>query len=408
MRALVVSQTPPQPGHTNGRERRNRLFVGGLAQHCDRIDFLHFTAPGFFAEKRDQGYETQAVWGVSGTSTFVPMRARQETVFNHYVAGIFSVAEEKTFFPLLGPQQLAATRDALATKLDLIFVDQIHCMQPVLALNPTMPILFGMDDIIHRVQWRMATTKPFRPAKLAYAAQVPAIVSVEQRAVSRAVITAIRSEQDRRFIAALVAGKRAIVIPNAIAMPPTPPSIPGTPTVLFLSYHLYNPNRVAAERLIRNIWPLIRQQCPQARLLLAGTGLEALRDIPINEGGIEYLGYAPDLAALYAETRVVCCPLTVGGFTRLKLIEAAAFGRPMVSTRIGAEGLDFIDGSEILLRDTDTDNDFAKGCISLLQDFTLCASLGTAARTKMATLYEAGVIQQRIADLVEGILGSLA
>jgi glycosyltransferase involved in cell wall biosynthesis len=402
MRALIVSQTPPQPGQTNGRERRNRLFVRGIAQHCDQIDFLHFAAPSFFEQNFDHSYDTQAVWGVKGNSTIVPMRVRKDTLLNHYISGIFSVAEEKTFFRLLGPEQMAAARAALATKPDLVFVDQLRCMQPVLAASPTMPVLFDMDDIIHRVQWRMATTAPFRPAKLAYAAQVPAILLAERRAVRRAMITAVCSEQDRRFIAALGAGERAVVIPNAIEMPSHTPPIPDAPTVLLLGYYAHEPNRIAAEQLIRTIWPLIRRECANARLLLAGSGAETLRNVSTSEGGIEYLSYVDDLAGLYAKTHVVCCPLTVGGGTRLKLIEAAAFARPMVSTRIGAEGLAFIDGTEILIRDTDSE--FAAACISLLQNVSLSTSLGTAARIKMASLYQASIIADQIAGMVNRIL----
>jgi glycosyltransferase involved in cell wall biosynthesis len=95
---------------------------------------------------------------------------------------------------------------------------------------------------------------------------------------------------------------------------------------------------------------------------------------------------------------VVCCPLTVGSGTRIKLIEAAAYGRPMVSTRIGAEGLDFVPEKEILLRDDDAG--FAKGCLHLLDDDGLCHRLASAARARADLLYNMGRIEERIGRLM--------
>jgi glycosyltransferase involved in cell wall biosynthesis len=59
---------------------------------------------------------------------------------------------------------------------------------------------------------------------------------------------------------------------------------------------------------------------------------------------VEFRGFVDDLSALYAETRIVCCPIVIGSGTRIKLVEAASYARPIVATRIGAEGLDFRDG----------------------------------------------------------------
>jgi glycosyltransferase involved in cell wall biosynthesis len=113
---------------------------------------------------------------------------------------------------------------------------------------------------------------------------------------------------------------------------------------------------------------------------------------------VEYLGYVRDLDGLYANTRVVCCPMLNGGGTRVKLIEAAAYARPMVSTHIGAEGLDFEDGKEILLRDDD--ESFAEACTILLQDATVRRTMGLAARMRMQELYDA----DRTADKIRALM----
>ncbi len=90
--------------------------------------------------------------------------------------------------------------------------------------------------------------------------------------------------------------------------------------------------------------------------------------------------------------------LTVGGGTHLKLIEAAGYARPIVSTRLGTEGLDFRDGSEILLRDTDAA--FAAGCVSLPEDIGACERPGAAARTSAVAAYDLANIQTRIVTMM--------
>src|SRR5262249_5552633 len=110
--------------------------------------------------------------------------------------------------------------------------------------------------------------------------------------------------------------------------------------------------------------------------------------------GVEFTGFVDDLEALYQQSRVVCCPVLAGGGTRIKIIEAAACGKPIVSTRIGAEGLEMVDGMELLLRDEP--KSFAEACLRLLKDSTLCNKLGYAARAAVIRYYDRSRVIQSI------------
>ncbi len=85
-------------------------------------------------------------------------------------------------------------------------------------------------------------------------------------------------------------------------------------------------------------------------------------------------------------TKIVCAPIITGAGTRVKIIEAAAYGKPIVSTSLGAEGLDMHDGQELLLRN-DAES-FAEACLELLHDTSVCERLGNAARVKTIQLYD--------------------
>ena len=153
------------------------------------------------------------------------------------------------------------------------------------------------------------------------------------------------------------------------------------------------------------IFPLVQRQMPEARLIVAGGMPERVPSFRSPPPGVEFTGFVPDLDKLYAGSRVIACPVTVGGGTRLKLVEAASYGRPMVSTRLGAEGLAFEDGREIVLRDDD--EGFATACVQLLRDDAECARLGEAARARMRESYAAEGIVDQITRIMSGIGHSL-
>jgi glycosyltransferase involved in cell wall biosynthesis len=149
---------------------------------------------------------------------------------------------------------------------------------------------------------------------------------------------------------------------------------------------------------------LVRGQVADARLIIAGAPAETPWSDQPAPPGVEYRGFVEDLNALYASARVVCSPIVHGSGTRLKLIEAAAFARPMVSTSMGAEGLAFQDGRDILLRENDAE--LANACVRLLRDDALCRKLGAAARATMMRLYDAHSIEQQIVEMIRDAIRS--
>ena len=110
---------------------------------------------------------------------------------------------------------------------------------------------------------------------------------------------------------------------------------------------------------------------------------------------MSFPGFVDDLLPWYRRARVVCCPIHHGGGTRVKIIEAAANAKAIVSTRVGAEGLEFTDGSEIILRDDP--GEIAAECIRLLGDPRAAATLGAAALRKARSIYEKSAVVDQLA-----------
>jgi glycosyltransferase involved in cell wall biosynthesis len=146
----------------------------------------------------------------------------------------------------------------------------------------------------------------------------------------------------------------------------------------------WSPNRDAAEWFAMEIWPLVREEIPGARCTIAGSRppKNLLTNAP---AGVTLAGFVEDLDALYAEADVMAVPLRVGGGMRIKLLEYFARGKAVVSTRIGAEGNDAVDGEHILLADDAAD--FAAAVVRLLRDADLARDIGSAARALAVEKY---------------------
>ena len=370
------------------------------------MSFLHFVPETFIASGGAESFTAEAVWRMAGKMNFVPYARRQETFSSFYLKGMVAARQGKAFFTTTGAAQVDAVRAALEPMPDLIFTFELPAMLPLIEVQPAAPIFFDLNDLVHRVHRRAATTPPLQLGKTALLLQVPAILAAERKAIQLAARTSVCADPDARFLGRLGVGRRVVVVPNAVDYPIHAPAIPAEPTLLFLGKYNYEPNVLAAERLVRRIWPIVHRARPDARLMLAGGGIEALPSASTPPPGVEYLGFVPDLVDLYRRTRVVCCPMDVAGGTRLKLIEAAAYARPMVSTRVGAEGLAFRSETEILLRDDDAK--FAASCVELLADDVRCEQLGSAARTQMRQFYGASSARDKIAALVTEVMRAQA
>jgi glycosyltransferase involved in cell wall biosynthesis len=210
-----------------------------------------------------------------------------------------------------------------------------------------------------------------------------------------ATLSFVCSENDRE-LAQKRFGGRAAVIPNAVELPRSCGTPSAQEALLFVGSLGYGPNRDAADWMIEHIWPLIRERKPNARFLIAGANPEALSGRGAE--GVECLGFVPDLAPVYAQARLVVCPLRSGSGTRVKLLEAAAHARAIVSTSIGAEGISFVDGRDALIRDEPAA--FASACVDLLEDAERATGLGLAARAFVQDGYSRSAVIERATRLV--------
>ncbi len=375
------------------------MFAKALGMLSSSMDLVCFAVSDEIArcDTNQLGHNLSQEWGCQVNVTLIPVRQREETAWQHYGAGITAISKQPGYHHYAGHSQIRAIAQQLGKQPDVVFVFGLSAMVALLCTKERpAQMFFDLNDIEHKMRLRAAMTPPFWLGKAIYCTHIPAILAAELQAAHQSRATFVCSDNDARHLRRLGFGRSVTVVPNALPMPEQPPGLVASPTLMFIGSYVYQPNRDAAHRLLTRIWPMVRAKAPQARLIIAGRGGDQIPGAA-DAAGVEFTGFVDDLAALYARTRIVLCPIATGGGTRIKLIEAASYGRPIVSTRIGAEGLDLGDGTEILLRDNDSD--FADACLRLLQDDYQCIQLGTAARAKAASYYEVGQVEMHIQNL---------
>ncbi len=203
-------------------------------------------------------------------------------------------------------------------------------------------------------------------------------------------LTAV-SEQEAVAVKALMgtASVPVIVAPNGVDCSHYAPSArsPVAGRLLFRGSLNYGPNREAVDWFVRAVLPKVRESVPWAHLIVTGHVRAEIRERYDGQPGVTLTGFVPDLRLLLASAVADVVPITRGGGTRLKILEAWASGVPVVSTTIGAAGLaGSEDGRHLIL--ADTADAFAGACSSLLTIPELAERMARAARHLVEERYD--------------------
>ena len=200
----------------------------------------------------------------------------------------------------------------------------------------------------------------------------------------------------------------AVAVPNTYGRPERSlgrREVGTPPTILFQGSLHYGPNIDGVDWLIDDVAPRLWEQLPGAQIRLVGTtspGVEKRHRPP----DVVVAGRVPDIEPELARADVAVVPLRIGSGTRLKILESFAHRIPVVSTTIGADGLDVEDGVHLLL--ADGPEDFARACRRLIEDRALARRLVDAAERRFLERYEWSNTRHRIQQLVHDVAASSA
>lgn len=259
------------------------------------------------------------------------------------------------------------------------------------------------------------THKSFK-AKFKTSIEFAKIISIERDFIRQANQVWVCSEQDASLLQTLCRkALHAHVVPNGVDLAyydsvrlghhRLPSELEPVPlTMLFPANFSYRPNVLAAQLLLSEVYPRLQKVYPNCRLLLVGINpSKSMQEAAEKEAGIVVTGKVADMRPYLSAASTVVVPLLHGGGTRLKILEAFAAGRPVVSTSKGAEGLKVRDGEHLLIGDSA--DELAAGVCRLWSEASLGQKLAHSAYELVRTAYSWEMVDRRVEQASQELLG---
>lgn len=284
-------------------------------------------------------------------------------------------------------------------RYDLVQVEfaQLGAFDYERARRSRIPVVLDEHNIEYDLQRRSAGGAGSLSRKV-YSAVNWRKLRLEERAFWKrcdGVITT--SERDHAIITEYLPAAQSVVVPNGADVDAFRPADiePDPDRIMFFGAINYYPNQEGLVYFLDEVFPRILARRPATKLWIVGPGAPAIIT-QRQAANIEVTGFVDDVNTYLDQSRVVIVPLRIGGGTRLKIVEAMAKSKAIVSTRVGAEGLEVVDREHLLL--ADSPQEFADRVLELLDDQALGKRIGAAARELAVSRYS----WSAIVEILEG------
>ncbi|MBM3149065.1 MAG: glycosyltransferase, partial [Chloroflexi bacterium] len=286
---------------------------------------------------------------------------------------------------------------------DVVVADEM-CMTPYAELAPDLPRVVSRQKVDHVHYRESATARPWGLEKVLDLVEATKLQRYEQAKMPLYQACLACSEKDAQLIRRDAPEVLMVVIPNGVDLSTFVPSRhlkSRCPTLLYVGAMDYYPNIDAVRFFFRTMYEPLRQAVVNLRVQVVGhtppPEIRQLAELP----GVEVTGSVPDVRPYYEQATVFIVPLRLGGGTRLKIVEAMAMGLPVVSTTIGAEGLDVRPGENILIADDAAS--FTNSVLRLLRDPDLRDRIAEGGQV-LAHRYDWTILTRPYVDLVKDVV----
>lgn len=342
---LTITPYLPYPPNSGGRSRTYNLITHLRDDY--RISLICFGRP------EEQAYDLDPLHALCHVQ--IVDRAPSPGTLQ---AALMSVTALKPITMRLyhTPAMERAIRDFLSLHaVDLIHVESFY-MMPNLPRQLDVPVLLSEPAIEHIAWGRHAKVAKPVYTRPAIALEALKMKVWEPRMWAEATVVGAMSEVDAALIQRAVPGVKIVPAPNGVDVDYfqiDDSVVRDNRTAIFMGDYKYFPNTDAVRYFNREIMPRVREQRGDFQLMLLGKDaprdLIALHNDPAT--AVTVAGFVDDTRPYLQDSALFVCPLRSGSGTRFKLMEALACGMPVVSTSVGAEGLDAVDGEHMLIRD---------------------------------------------------------
>ncbi|MCO6452757.1 MAG: glycosyltransferase [Caldilineales bacterium] len=405
MRILLITPQFPYPPH-QGTTLRNFHLLRGLAAH-HTIDLFSLLAPG---DDPNAGPVSQLVDHL----VIAPQPARSS---RQRLTDLVRSRQPDMALRLWSDDAFARLRTHLLTHSpDLIQIEGIEMAPYFFALRGSgielPPVIYdahNAETLLQRRAFQADVRRPARwPAALYSVIQVQKLQRYERKLLLAVAGVAAVSEPDAGELAALAPGIWVEVVSNGVDLDAYDPDgefanpylHPG-PNLVFTGKMDFRPNIDAVLWFAERVLPQLHATNLDLHFWVVGKNPHARLDSLRSRPDITITGSVPDIHPYIAHADLYVVPLLAGGGTRLKLLEAMAMARPIVSTRLGADGFPVTDAEQLALADTPAE--FRARCEQLLRQPGEAAALGRRGRAFVEANYGWDAIVPRLEHLYRRI-----
>lgn len=236
------------------------------------------------------------------------------------------------------------------------------CLIPLLRLNsPDCVVIYDMVDFhalrIRREAFLSGSQSKIREADL--------MEQTELALFRAADIVLAVSDEECELVRKEVTDAKVFTVPNAFEVPAlSRHGFASRKNILFLGGFWHTPNEDAVKWFVNDVWPIVHRENPGFEFHIAGSNMNSRIHQLANHNGVKIIGYVSDLSSFFNSGRVFVAPLRFGAGMKGKVGQSMAFGVPVVSTQIGAEGMHITHGEEMMIADSPIE--FAKHISKLL------------------------------------------
>jgi sugar transferase (PEP-CTERM/EpsH1 system associated) len=403
VKVLFLSQIVPYPPH-GGVLQRGYNLLRELGKYAD-VHLLAFVHPDELRSEAEIKSSQSALGQFCASVEYFPLWAKQSPA--RRLAALAMSACSRQSFSTIAHRSSAFQRRVSellhSRSFDLVHADTI-ALDQFLVAHRDRPAVLTHHNIESQLMARRAEVETRLMARQFLQRDSAKIRAREIVSAPMYDVNIVVSKTDGATLAGMVPNVRTAVVANGVDVDYFSPN-PSAETIALIYAGGMNmfANRDAVLYFLKEIWPSIRARVPTVRFFAVGQDPPPeLNAIAARDPNVIVTGKVADIRPFVHQAAVYVVPLRVGGGTRLKVLDAMALGKAMVSTSIGCEGIDVRRGEHLEI--ADTPQTFADATIRLLEDREQRRALGEAARSLVVERYAWSVIGRHLLQAYESAI----
>lgn len=407
MNILWLSHNVPYPPVSGALQRNYNLIKRVAARH--NVYLLAFNQKALLFDEKDVQESRQVLERLCSHVEILSIPSDFSRFCWHKLVLASCFSKDSYSINWLKSQEMhARIKNALKeVKFDLVHYDTIGLVEYFHDVGSVVKVL-NHHNVESAVMKRRARTETNILKRLYFHSEAIKLKLAEKEFCAQATVNLVVSHPDAAELLEICPQANVALCENGCDtdyLQPTKTESPEPGHLLFMGDFKWYPNRYAILYFIKEVWPELVRECPSVKLTVVGAhSPKELIRLASRDGRLQITGFVEDIRPYFRKADMVICPIRDGGGTRLKILDAMAMGKPIITTSIGCEGIDVIPGRDVVI--ADTAHEFVVQIKSLMANPSMKAQLSSGVRRIAERKYSWTAISNRLLQTYESAVSS--